>query len=183
MGEVKVYPPVKLFVAITYSPRAPLEEILPHLEQLFSPIDSQSPAFAFEFTRYYEPEMGSGLQKQFVSFRDLIPAETLPDIKLATNELEKKFARSGKRQVNLDPGYICAAKMVLATTKDYDHRLYLGRGIFGDVHYRFRKGHFMVNEWTYPDYQQPEIIHYFEELRRKYLEQLRQWHTPLGEEN
>jgi hypothetical protein len=181
MGEIKIYPPVKLFVALTYSPQISLDTVLRRLEDAFSPIDSQSTDFAFSFTQYYQPEMGSGLRKRFASFQHLVLAEMLPEIKLTTNQLEKQFTVSGKRQVNIDPGYVCAAKMVLATTKDYDHRLYLGRGIFGDVHYRFRKGHFHINEWTYPDYQQPEIIRYFEDLRQRYLEQLREWKGEMGE--
>ena len=175
MGKIKVYPPVKIIVALTYAPDVSKEEIIRRLEKLLSPADYYSEEYAFNFTSYYEKEMGKELQKQMFSFQELVPAELLPDLKIATNLMEEKFHLRNQRRVNIDPGYICAAKLVLATTKDYDHRIYLGRGIFGDVHLCFRKGHFQINRWTYPDYQQPEILSFFENVRKIYLEQLRDW--------
>ncbi|MEJ2051690.1 MAG: DUF4416 family protein [Calditrichota bacterium] len=178
MGKIKPYPPVKFFSAITTNAESNLNNIYGDLEKLFSPIDSKSIIFNFDrFTSYYQTEMGKGLRKQIVSFLTLMPAEKLPVIKTATNEIEKNYLSDGKRTVNIDPGYLTAARMVLATTKDYDHRIYLGMGIFGDVHYRFRKGRFQINEWTYPDYQQDEIRQYFEELRTVYLDQLKTWNS------
>jgi hypothetical protein len=179
MGKLRTYPPVKIFVAVTYAQQISPEEVFAGLEHLLSPVDSRSGIFAFsEFTDYYFPEMGAELKKQVIAFRDLLPAENLPDIKISTNILETRFPGKNGRRVNIDPGYICAAKVVLATTKDYDHRLYLGRGIFGDVHLRFRGGHFGPNDWTYPDYRQPEIIRFFEELRGAYMNQLKDY--PVG---
>ncbi len=176
MGKIRIYPPVKIFCAVTFAPGARPEEIIHKLEALLSPADSRSALFAFsDFTDYYSPEMGSGLQKQFVSFTELKPAEYLPDLKIAANSIETDFAGENGRTVNIDPGYLCAAKIVLATTKDYDHRIYLNRGIFGDVHLRFRKGHFQLNDWTYPDYRRPETIDYFEALRNIYLDALKDW--------
>ena len=172
MGKIRIYAPIKIVAALTTNPTVPIEEIAQKLEELLSPIDMRSPLFPFNFTDYYTAEMGSGLKKQFLSFKKLVHAETLPEIKIATNIIEDNYKNPDKRSVNIDPGYICAAKLILATTKDYDHRLYLSRGIFGDVHLRFRKGHFRVNEWTYPDYRQPEILNYFEMVRSLYLEQL-----------
>lgn len=180
MGKLRVYPPVKYFAAITYAPTIHVREVLQALEDLFSPLDLRSDVFSFSYTDYYEPEMGAGLSKQFFSFQRLSPAESLPDFKIATNTIENRFAREGRRRVNIDPGYVCAAKVVLATTKDYDHRLYLGRGIFGDVHLRFRKGKFRINEWTYPDYRQEVVIGFFEQLRRRYLQQLQEWSLDLS---
>ncbi len=174
MGTVKAYPPVKYFTAITFLPTAPVEKAKELLVEIFSEIEDESPCYHFDqFTHYYQEEMGEGLQKQMVSFKVLRPAELLPEFKLATNEIESHFRSSHGRLLNLDPGYICAAKMILATTKDYDHRLYLHRGIFGDVHLRFRQGHFQPAEWTYPDYRQSHIIQFFEQVRKKYLHQLK----------
>lgn len=176
MGIIRAYPPVKFFTAITFNSQAELEDILIKLEDVFSPIENKSSRFQFDkFTTYYQPEMGYPLQKLIISFTRLLSAEELPALKIATNEIEKIYLKNKKRMVNIDPGYVCAAKMVLATTKDYDHRIYLGRGIFGDIHYRFRKGRFQFNEWTYPDYQQEEIRLYFENLRNTYLDQLKTW--------
>ncbi len=176
MGKLRAYPPVKFFTAITLNSGPLLLQVEEKLQALLSDIDVTSQSYNFDvFTRYYESEMGKGLSKKLVSFSRLMPAEILPDIKIATNLLETDHLQKGGRQVNIDPGYITAAKMVLATTKDYDNRLYLGRGIFGDVHFRFRKGQFQAMEWTYPDYRQPEVMEFFEHLRKRYMSQLKEW--------
>lgn len=107
-----------------------------------------------------------------VSFQALQMPDYLSEIKLATNYIERDFMEAGKRRVNLDPGYLTAAKLVLATTKDYSHRLYLGRGIFGDLHLRFEAGTFRPQPWTYPDYQEPFVLEFFNRVRETYLQQL-----------
>ena len=89
-----------------------------------------------------------------------------------TNELEASTAHRGRRSVNYDPGYLEAAKLVLATTKNFDHRLYLGNGIYGDVQLRFRKGAFAAMDWTYPDYQQQSVLDFFHLVRSWYLRRL-----------
>jgi hypothetical protein len=176
MGQIRNYPPVKYFAAITFTKEELLEEIRLSLQKLFSIVDNQSNVFSFsKFTSYYEPEMGEDLKKIIISFQQLNPAEMLPDLKIATNQIESDYLENNKRQINIDPGYVCAAKMILATSKDYDHRIYLNRGIFGDIHYRFRQGKFQINDWTYPDYQQSFIIEFFELMREKYLNQLKDW--------
>jgi len=176
MGQIRNYPPVKYFAAVTYPSGNELVEVKRSLELLISPIDEISKVFPFSsFTDYYEAEMGGDLQKVFLSFQDLKPAEMLPDIKISTNQLELKFAKNSSRCVNIDPGYVCAGKMILATTKDYDHRVYLNRGIFGDVHYRYQQGNFQFNDWTYPDYKQPNVVDFFTETRKIYLQQLKDW--------
>jgi hypothetical protein len=176
MGKLRVYPPVKFFTAITTSSGLLLSGVEKKLREVLSEIQDSSAQYNFdEFTHYYESEMGKGLNKKMIAFSRLGPAEILPDIKIATNLVEAEYLQDGRRQVNIDPGYVTAAKMVLATTKDYDHRLYLGRGIFGDVHYRFRRGHFQMMEWTYPDYRQPAIVEFFEQLRNRYMSQLKDW--------
>ncbi|HFE63787.1 MAG TPA: DUF4416 family protein, partial [Caldithrix sp.] len=120
MGIIKPHLPVKFIAAITYSPQAPLEEIFHRLETLFSQIDLRSEVYPFDFSEYYTDEMGTNLTKQMVAFRRLLPAESLPDFKMATNTIEADYSLNHNRRVNIDPGYICAAKLVLATTKDYD---------------------------------------------------------------
>jgi Domain of unknown function (DUF4416) len=176
MGKIKTYPPVKFFAALTFLPAAPIEEAQQMLKPLLLEIEEISFCYDFDrFTHYYGEEMGIGLKKKVVSFRELRPADLLPEIKISTNKIESKFLGGQGRQINIDPGYICAAKMVLATTKDYDHRIYLNQGIFADLHYRFRQGHFQPTEWTYPDYRQPELINFFEGIRNSYLEELKNW--------
>lgn len=176
MGQIKNYPPVKYFAAIAFTSEDLLEEIKLLLQDLISPIEGASSVYPFsQFTSYYEAEMGTRLSKIFISFQELKPVEMLPDFKIATNQLESRYMKETGRQINIDPGYVCAAKIILATTKDYDHRIYLSRGIFGDIHYRFSQGEFRMNDWTYPDYQQPLVIAFFKAMRDRYLIQLRDW--------
>lgn len=172
MGQTKVFQPVKLFTAVTISDKNLWPSILEKLENLYSKVDRQIDWYFFHHTDYYREEMGENLSKKMVSFTELIWAEKLVDIKLTTNDLEKDFSKNKKRKVNIDPGYLTAAKIVLATTKNYSHRIYLGRGIFGDVHLRYQQHQFQANEWTYPDYKEPLVIEFFEAVRKKYMEQL-----------
>ena len=176
MGLIKTYPPVQYFAAITFTANFSVDSVYPALEKLLSPIEDVTENYDFaKFTDYYESEMGSRLLKKIVGFRDLGPAERLPDIKIATNGIESQHRSNASRQINIDPGYLCAAKVVLATTKDYDHRLYLQKGIFGDVHLRFRQGQYGANDWTYPDYQQEVVLQYFMTLRKNYFSKLKSW--------
>lgn len=172
MGQTKVYPPVKLFAAVMISDKGVWSNILDKLENLYSKSDLQMDWYSFHHSDYYKEEMGEGLSKRMISFSDLIWAEKISDIKLTTNDLEKDFSKDGKRIVNIDPGYLTASKIVLATTKNYSHRIYLGRGIFGDVHLKYQKHQFQANEWTYPDYKEPLVIDFFEKVRNKYMTQL-----------
>ncbi len=114
--------------------------------------------------------MGPGLQRQFISFKKPISPLELVRIKLWCNAVEqRRFSSGGKRCVNIDPGYLTLSKLVLATTKDHQHRLYLGKGIFAEVTLRFRDKTFMKWEWTYPDYCTPEYIAIFNHIRNTLL--------------
>ncbi len=169
MGQIKQHPAVKAFAGITYRNDVRLETVLKKLTGLFGPIDIQSEIFHFDaFTAYYQKEMGSHLQKLFVSFREPIPVSFLPTMKLKTNELERLFQNNSQRSVNIDPGYLTLAKVVLATTKDYIHRLYLSDGIYGDLHLYFKNGKYCAQTWTYPDYKQELVDRFFLRMRALY---------------
>ena len=172
MGEAVRPPKAKLVMAVTWGDPAAVARARKKCEKEFGAIDSGIPPFDFHYTDYYQQEMGNKLQKCFWSFFNLIPADRLPDIKIFTNSIETIYSKKGKRTVNLDPGYLADAKIVLATTKNYDHRVYLKKGIYGDVHLRYRHGKYEPNFWTYPDYQEPFVVEYFEKLRHIYFEQL-----------
>jgi len=175
LGDIKLKEKVKLISAITYNPEVNLEEIFSIMKHYFGDVDSSSECFVFDrYTGYYENEMGCNLKKVYISFEKLIEPDDLPDIKIETNRIEDKFKISGKRRVNIDPGYISASKLVLATTKNYSHRLYLRNGIYGDIHLNFSDGGFKANPWTYPDYRDKKNIGYFNEVRKNYLQQKRE---------
>ena len=176
MGIAKIHPPVKYFAAVCFVRDIDLESILSRLESMYGHTDLRSPVFEFDlFTDYYSPEMGAHLKKIFVSFEPPHPAEQLVEFKLQSNRLEEEYAlENGKRRINIDPGYLTEAKVVLATTKDYSHRLYLGKGIFGDVHLHYQNRHYQAQPWTYPDYNQPLAREFFDSVRKRYREQKRQ---------
>lgn len=152
-------------------PSVQLESVLASLENCIGPVEAKSAVFDFSFTDYYRAEMGPDLKKLFVSFAVLADPDALPLFKHDTNAIESEWLTKGRRQVNLDPGYITGAKLVLASTKDFAHRVYIGKGIYGDNHLRFVHGAFTVNPWTYPDYKTPAALSFFADVRQSYLKQ------------
>jgi len=75
--------------------------------------------------------------------------------------------------VNVDPGYVSLGKLVLASTKDHAHRLYLDRGVYGEVMLTYQQGCFRPWPWTYPDYASDGYCAMFGEIRECYKAQLR----------
>jgi Domain of unknown function (DUF4416) len=169
-------PPVKLIVGLILAHQAPVMAVRRQLEAAYGPIDLDTEMVPFTATRYYDREMGPALQRLFWSFESLIAPEALASIKRETTAVEQTYAgwdgQGWRRRVNLDPGYVDLAKLVLATTKDRQHRLYLGQGIYAEVTLRFTGGRFVPWEWTYPDYRSPEYLGFFDAVRRRYRQQL-----------
>ncbi|HOY43425.1 MAG TPA: DUF4416 family protein [bacterium] len=171
MGQVKIAPKVQLICAVCCRDEESSVQACEQLTQLCGPIASRTEPFAFIHTRYYQKEMGDRLQKFFCAFSRSVDPMQIVGIKLATNRIEEELAWEGRRRVNLDPGYIEAAKLVLATTKNFGHRIYLGQGIYGDVQLFWRKGRFQSNPWTYPDYLEAKSLEFFSALRQDYLKE------------
>jgi len=138
-------------------------------ERLWGPIALVSEAFAFDDTQYYEPSMGPDLKKTFFAFDTLIDSGELAQIKCSTNELEEQYGATHpwpeSRPLNLDPGYLTEAKLVLATTKDRDHRIHLGHGIFAEVTLYYHGGAWLARDWTYPDYRSPKYHEFLNQCR------------------
>ena len=172
MGEVRDPQSVKFFVGILTALPPALTELRGPLEERLGPVDSESDLLDFAYTDYYQPEMGSGLKRKFWGFGRLASPDALVDLKLFTNRVERTLAIDGKRTVNVDPGYLTAARVVLASTKDFAHRLYLGKGIYGEVTLMYQKKDFQALPWTYPDYRSEAYLQYFRELRKVYMAQL-----------
>jgi hypothetical protein len=166
-------PPVKLVASLFSAERPLMEEAISFLSNAVCPVDWVSGEMAFDKTDYYTAEMGWPLFRRFVSFAALIPFEDLVRIKLLTNEYESKTGLYGRRRINIDPGCLSAERLILATGKNYIHRVYLGSGIYADLTLIYREGSFRKLEWTYPDYASPEVTEMFNTLRGKYLQQLR----------
>ncbi len=172
MGKTKSPLSVKLIMAIF----TPQPELFPNIEKelvkKWGEIDFKCPIFNFDHTDYYREEMGFDLKKEFISFKDLIDPETINSIKLFTNKLESKYSKEGKRIINIDPGYVNNSKLVLASTKNYYHRIYLGKGIYAEVTLFFQERSFQSLPWTYPDYKTDASIDIFNKIREIYRKQL-----------
>jgi len=174
MGKVKEPLPVKLIASMFAGSGELLEKAKVRLGQEFGPIDYESELLPFDHTTYYAVEFGENLKRRFVAFAELVRPERLTEIKLLTNALEMEWAVEGKRRINIDPGYVSHSKLVLATTKDHAHRIYLGQGIYAEVTLYFREGTFRPWPWTYPDYASPPLIAIFNHIRGLYVKQCRQ---------
>lgn len=173
MDMVRAPAKVKLFCAILLAPDVSLSVVETTLEQSFGPIVLRSPSLPFTQTTYYEREMGPSLTRCYVAFDACVAMDTLATIKHTTNHLEMLWATAqGHRRINLDPGYLDMAKVVLATTKDYSHRLYIGDGIFAEVTLQYKHKAFQPWAWTYPDYRLPTTLAFFQQLRDLYRRQM-----------
>jgi hypothetical protein len=169
MGEIHEPAPVVLVVAAISRHEAALAWAVERLVAEHGPVALASEPFEFTETDYYTATMGAGLLKRFFAFERLVDPAALAGIKRETNDLEAAYAAL-KRQIearplNLDPGYITPAKLVLATTKDHAHRLYLGEGIYAEVTLVYRQGEWRPMEWTYPDYRRDDYQRFFTRCR------------------
>ena len=174
MGKPKEPRPAKLFMSLIASDEDVFDRGITDLGKEFGEIDFVSDRFSFDFTDYYAKEMGSPLFRHFITFRNCVAMDHLPEVKLLTNHLEEKHTTSqGDRRINMDPGYLCLGHIILGTTKGYSHRPYLRNGIYADLTLIYRDSSFHPLEWTYPDYGKTEVIGLFNEVRRRYLDDLR----------
>jgi hypothetical protein len=133
----------------------------------FGPVDFLSAPGAFPYTTYYDDEMGPGLRRQTAGFLNLVTPGSLAGIKLRTNEIETGLSLDGKRKVNIDPGLLGLENFILATGKNFTHRIYLRDGIYADLTLIYNKGAFRPLPWTYPDYLEPEFLHLIGVMRKK----------------
>lgn len=173
MSVLKPPPPAKLIISLIFHQEDLCKQVVEALGRLFGSPDFISEILPFDHTDYYYAEMGSPLWRRLLAFTSLISPEDLAAIKVKTNALEKEFAKEGKRQVNIDPGYLTAERLVLATGKNYTHRIYLKDGVYADLTLIYQKGDFRSLPWTYPDYAGETIKQLLRLIRKKYLYQLK----------
>ncbi|TXT51042.1 MAG: hypothetical protein FD137_146 [Spirochaetes bacterium] len=122
------------------------------LEKAFGPLAEATEEEDFHWTEYYNPEMGGGIQRSYILFREPVDPSRLPDIKVATNEMEDRFSIDSHRRLNLDPGLLAPGRFSLATTKDRAHRIPLAFGIYAELTLIYQKSGFFPLPWTYPDW-------------------------------
>jgi hypothetical protein len=178
MGTPEEPKPVKLFAALLAGDRELFPAVENRLSALFGPIEAAGDILSWSVSDYYEREMGRGLLRRFVSFERLISPETLAELKLKTQGVEESYRRAaedgGGRRINIDPGYLDAGKVALASTKGGAHRIYLRAGIYAEATLLYYDGSFHPFLYTYPDYLWPESAAFFAAARSRYLDQLRQ---------
>ena len=177
---VTVEPVVRICAVISRHPEA-IQWGIDSLQKAWGTIAHQSDRLPFNANGFYDSQMGTGLQKVLVAFADLCEPGGLADWKLATNKWEHDYTaaanHSDHRPLNLDSGYVTQAKLVLATTKDRDHRLYLHDGIFAEVTLNYVGKRWIHHRWTYPDYRTDDVA----EFAQKCREQVRQHVAETGE--
>ena len=179
MGRIIKPLPGRLILSAIYSILGPMLDAILAIEKKYGHVEIETDEIDFLHTTYYREEMGDDLKRKFFAFEKPIERDQLADLKIWTNRLEEKHGKkSGDfvfRKVNLDPGILTPANLVLATTKDYSHRVYLKDGIFAEVTLMYRKKNFVPLPWTYPDYCEPEILEFFHRVRESMMTQ-----TPAG---
>src|SRR5688572_5185375 len=178
MGRPADPKPAKYFVGLLSSDIQVLDSVEADLKASLGTIDGRSETLPWNVSSFYEKQMGRGLLRRFVSFLPLISPGNLAAVKHQTQRMEEEYTSSGlegsARRVNVDPGYLEAGKVVLASTKSAGHRIYLNSGIYGEVTLLYSDGTFHPLSYTYPDYQWAETLAFLTSLRLAYLDQLRQ---------
>ena len=162
--------PTKLIVGLLSPDQNLLAQTHSALVEGFGTISTKSPEIPFNFTDYYQKEMGPGLIRQWVGFQGLVEPDQLYDFKQRTGLLEKRFrGPDGRRRVNIDPGVLTLHNFVLASTKGFAHRIYMREGIFAELTLVFQSGKFQPLAWTYPDYQTPVCQDFLMRCRKELL--------------
>lgn len=174
MGKTKKPKAVKLIIGMLSKSQNVFDIAENIFVKKFGPIDYKSPIISFDYTDYYEKEFGGPLKKIFISFKKAISPEKIAKIKVLTNSIEKKLGVGKKRLINIDPGYLSDSKLILVTTKDYFHRIYLNHGIYAEVTLKWRKLGFEPFEWTYPDYRSKEYLVILNTIRNNYMLQAKE---------
>lgn len=180
MWEIEEPKPVKLIIAIMAADQKCLIAALDVIVAEFGTTDIVSDIWPFDQTDYYKEQTGPHIAKQFVSIEKLIDPSELAQIKHKTNQIEQSQAEllhsAGvvwPRPINLDPGIIEPSKLILASTKNYSHRIYIGLGMYAEVTLMFHKGKWQPFPYTYPDYKQTGYHEFFSKVRSRLIEQLK----------
>ncbi|MGC3968237.1 MAG: DUF4416 family protein [Pirellulales bacterium] len=169
MGDTRPHPPTLPLVAVITRYPETLAWAAAKLAEAYGSPALVSPTFSFAETSYYDATMGPGLGKTFLTFDGAYDAGELAAVKLRTNAWEAEYAALGlhaePRPLNLDPGYITAAKLVLASTKDHAHRIYLSDGMYAEITLMYRHGAWQSHEFTFPDYRRADYHEFFTQCR------------------
>ncbi|PIE32071.1 GTP-binding protein [candidate division KSB3 bacterium] len=175
MAQAQAPEPLKYFIAILYRTSDALELGKRALSEEWGKIDFEGKDHLFDMTEYYKPEMGAPLFRRLVTFENLLLPTELVGMKLGCNQIEDRLAVSGHRIVNLDAGYLDHNKVVLASVKNFGHKIYLDRGIYADCVGLYKQGRYQPFDWTFPDFKDGRYDEELLTIRQRYLQQMRQW--------
>lgn len=159
--------PSLLFISLLFSQRDTFVSAVPLLINRFGDVLMESAEYPWNHTHYYDNELGAPIFRKLLFFGKPFDPLSLPDVKLETNLMETAFALEGKRRINIDPGYIMRSRVVLASAKDYSHRIYLGKGIYGEVALYYQGRKFNPLPYTYFDYRDQQSLVWFERARKE----------------
>ncbi|MDP3791912.1 MAG: DUF4416 family protein [Candidatus Omnitrophota bacterium] len=174
MGNIRTAGKVKLITGLISNDTELFDKAKLLLEKRFkNKIDFESTIIDFSYTDYYNKEMGINLKRKFLSFKKLVSLKNIEKMKLVSNKIEDKFSLNNKRAINIDPGYLDLAKLVLFSTKDYSHRMHVGNNIYAEVTLHFMGEKFNAWPWTYPDYRTDEYISIFNSIRERYKNEIK----------
>lgn len=154
-----------LFAGALFSDPEVVEPAFAMLVEAFGDFLLASPPLKWNYTDYYDQELGTPIKRRYVFFRSIIDPSFLVEAKRITNEIETEFLHSGSRRINLDPGYLTLAKVVLASGKNYSHRIYLGKGVYAEIELYFQAGKYNAFHYTYPDYRDARFLKFFMKAR------------------
>jgi hypothetical protein len=174
VGTPRPYATVQPIAGVLAASPALLAAAADRVAAEIAPLASASARTDWRHTDFYRAEMGGELWRQFVAFDTRIDPTELAALKRRTNAIEDHFVGPGGRRVNLDPGYLDLARVVLATTKDAAHRIAIGEGIFAEATLRFVDGRFAPWPYTYPDYADPAALEFFTAVRARFRAEVRQ---------
>ena len=165
MGTPQQPSAVKLVAGLLAASRDRFDDVHAAIRDTFGPMDAATEPTPWTQSKYYEEEMGSSLWRQFVAFERPVSPGDLARVKRRSNALEERWRDASGRRVNIDPGVLDLNKVILASTKDAAHRIYLGEGIYAEATLRFERGSFRPYAYTYPDYAAPEAVDFFNAVR------------------
>ncbi len=148
------------------------------IEDSYGPIDPQGVSEVFEFpdAASYKASMGTGLSRQFFVCEKRVEQDCLVVAKHRAIEMERSIRQQRpaevERPVNIDPGIINDCRIILASTKDYSHRIYRGEGIWEEITLMYRDGAYRSLPWTYRDFNNPGYHAFFEAFRDRVVAEL-----------
>jgi hypothetical protein len=173
VGTIDLFQPEKLMCGVLISRPDLIDDIISKLSSAFGPVDFRSGVIPFDYTNYYDEEMGTPIFRLFVAFEELVSPDRLPEIKKRTNKIEAEYTEDERRRVNLDPGLISLKRLILASTKDNGRRIPLTHGIYAEITLVFIDGCFQAVPWTYPDYRSDVYLEVMKGMREIYKDQLK----------